>query len=253
MVARHPCPRPAARGVGRGRDTRHRRGRPGRRDPLGAHRDRAPAGGRKAAARRRARPGARRVAARLPGRCREAVAARPLHRARRPVAGGAVPVSDAGHDRRPPHPSRPVAVHAEAGSYAYDTMTLVGPGTPTCRCRRRRNTTVRRPPSARRSRALLRPSLRAQRAFFVLSAELRRCCRTVLGRAEPLVELMVRGHVLRACARGLRENESRLSATARPPSPRLVAPVRSIRAVQSRARCPRRGRGCRRSPSGGGP
>ena len=48
---------------------------------------------------------------------------------RRPGSGRPVPVRDGCDARRPARPASPVAVHARAGVYCYDTMTLVGPGT----------------------------------------------------------------------------------------------------------------------------
>ncbi len=106
MVADHPRPRSAERGVGRRRDARHRGRRSGRRDPRRALRGRASLGGGERPARRRTRRGARRDAARVPGRGRGALAARAVPGARRPDPRGPVPLPDARHDRRHSHPAR---------------------------------------------------------------------------------------------------------------------------------------------------
>ena len=132
VVARHSAARPAARGLGRRAPTAGDRGRgAGRRDPW----------------RRCETPGTALVEA---GRVTGRRAARPCTtRALLDVpehgatsAGSRVRTRDlVGQDRVVPYlfptpamtaglPARPAAaVHAEAGRFGYDTMTLVGPGT----------------------------------------------------------------------------------------------------------------------------
>ena len=62
------------------------------------------------------------------GTAAERWAAGPYAGPRRPGPGRALPLPDAGDDRRAAGPAGR-GVHADAGRFAYDTMTLVGPGT----------------------------------------------------------------------------------------------------------------------------
>ena len=129
LVAGDPPPRSAARGLGRRRDGRDRAGEPGRRDPRGAARRRATSW-----SRQRRSPTTPSWPSTTPS------SSEFLRTAAERWAAG--PYADlVGQERVVPYlfptpamtaglPARPaVAIHADAGRFAYDTMTLVGPGT----------------------------------------------------------------------------------------------------------------------------